>query len=262
MFGLLLYQAQRPRSVPFWSSAFVISMSAFLDKKPKSAPFLINFPLFGFFSLLKRMSIYVVCCLLENKPKAIENWAGEYILNASKDNLKVGIIRGKIKLENVQLDGDLIGSHILGAAGLSDFGVLSCWAKELRIDIPWGSLESSPTRFEISGVHLVCVPLLPSTTARVYGGSGVAGDPRCTLRTRAKRSALARFERNFFAGRIADEGPRAQIDNPGNAQNIKCDGNDSDNSSRISNCNVSSTCLISHFSHLHARKYGRRNSAK
>jgi len=136
----------------------------------------------------------------------IEDVIGEYVLNMTKKDLKVAMVRGKITLENVQLDGDLIGSHVLGAVGLSGFGILSCSARKLHITIPWGSLEKTPTKCEISGVHLVCVPLLPSNATRMCG-AGTAADPRCTLRTRAKRAALARYERNFFAGRILGEGP-------------------------------------------------------
>ena len=136
----------------------------------------------------------------------MEDVVGEYILNISKENLKIAALRGKVKLENVQLDGDLIGSHVLGAVGLSGFGVLSCWAKSVKIVVPLKNLEKQPTRFEICGIHLLCVPLLPSTAHRRYG-AGTAVDPRCTLRTRAKRSALARLERNFFHGRIPGEGP-------------------------------------------------------
>jgi hypothetical protein len=136
----------------------------------------------------------------------MEDVIGEYILNIPKENIKIAALRGKIKLENVQLDGDLIGSHVLGAVGLSGFGVLSCWARTFKVVVPLKNLEKEPTRFEIHGLHLVCVPLLPSNANRLYG-AGTAVDPRCTLRTRAKQSALARFERNFFSGRIPGEGP-------------------------------------------------------
>lgn len=136
----------------------------------------------------------------------MEDVIGEYILNISKENLKIAALKGKVKLEDVQLDGELIGSHVLGAVGLSGFGVLSCWAKSCKIIVPIKNLEKEPTRFEIDGVHLLCVPLLPSTAHRQYG-AGTAVDPRCSLRTRAKRSALARYERNFFHGRIPGEGP-------------------------------------------------------
>lgn len=136
----------------------------------------------------------------------MEDVVGEYVLNISKENLKIAALRGKVKLENVQLDGDLIGSHVLGAVGLSGFAVLSCWAKTVKIVVPLRNIEKEPTRFEIRGVHLLCVPLLPSTANRQYG-NGTPVDPRCTLRTRVKRSALARFERNFFGGRISGEGP-------------------------------------------------------
>jgi len=137
---------------------------------------------------------------------AMEEVLGEYILNMSKDNLKIAALRGQIKLENVQLDGDLFGSHVLGAVGLSSFGVLSCSARSIKISVPWKNLEKEPTRFEVKGVHLVCVPLTPSTANQMYG-TGSAVDPRCTLRTRAKRLVLDRLERNFWNGQIPGEGP-------------------------------------------------------
>ena len=139
--------------------------------------------------------------------RLMEEFLGEYILNISPENLKVAVLRGKIKLENVQLDGDLIGSHVLSAAGLSGFAVLSCTAEKLRANIPWGKLEKEPTTFELIGLQLICVPLLPSNATRVFG-SGTEVDPKCTLRTRVKKAALARFERNFFSWRIPGEGPR------------------------------------------------------
>ena len=49
----------------------------------------------------------------------MEEFLGEYIINLAKENLQVAVLRGKLKLDNVQLDGDLIGSHVLGAVGLS-----------------------------------------------------------------------------------------------------------------------------------------------
>lgn len=48
--------------------------------------------------------------------------------------------------------------------------------------------------------------MLPSNATRIHG-SGTDKDPKCTLRTRVKRSAIARFERNFFSWRIPGEGP-------------------------------------------------------
>lgn len=137
---------------------------------------------------------------------ALEEVFGEYVLNLSKDDLKIAALRGKIALENVQLDGDMIGGHILGVFGLTGFGVLSCSAKSVKISVPWKNLEKEATRFEIRGIHLVCVPLIPSTANNMYG-AGTRQDPLCTLRTRAKRLALSRFERNFWNGLIPGEGP-------------------------------------------------------
>lgn len=136
----------------------------------------------------------------------MEEVFGEYILNMSKENLKVAALKGKIKLENVQLDGELLGSHVLGAVGLQGFGILSCSAQSIKISVPWSNLEKEPTKFEVRGVHLVCVPLMPSTANKMYG-AGTVTDPRCRLRTRAKRLTLARLERNFWNGQIPNEGP-------------------------------------------------------
>jgi hypothetical protein len=151
----------------------------------------------------------------------LEDLIGEYVLNISKENLKLAALKGRIKLDNVELDGDYIGSHVIGALGLQGFGVLSCYAKSLQIHVPWKNLDE-PTSLEIHGMHLVCVPLLPTTATRMYYGGGISGGssvsqstfhdvaPRCSLRTRAKRSAIARFERNFFSGRIPGEGPQLE----------------------------------------------------
>ena len=139
-------------------------------------------------------------CRPPTSVEVVEDLVGEYVLNISKENLKLAALRGQIKLENVELDGDVIGSYVLGAVGLSGFGVLSCWARTLKINIPYTNLDA-PTSLEIHGMHLVCVPLLPTTANRTYYGGQ-------TLQTKAKRSALARFERNYFSGRIPGEGPQ------------------------------------------------------
>lgn len=116
------------------------------------------------------------------------------------------VLCSKIALHNVQLDGGLIGDHVMGAFGLSGFGVLSCSARSIHISVPWKNLEKEPTKFEVRGVHMVCVPLTPSTANNLYG-TGTRIDPRCTLRTRTKRMLLARLERNFWNGQIPGEGP-------------------------------------------------------
>ena len=144
---------------------------------------------------------------------ALEEVLGEYVLNLDEENLRVAALRGKIKLENVQLDGDLLGGYVLGSMmGLSGFGTLSCFAKSVKITIPSllkNNFDSEPTLIEMRGCHLLCLPLLPSTAHKKYG-AGTVKDPYCTLRTRAKRSKLARFEKNYMSGRIPGEGPVAK----------------------------------------------------
>ena len=128
--------------------------------------------------------------------QAVEEVIGEYVLNIDKENLKIAALRGKIKLENVQLDGDVLGGRVMGSIGLSGFGILSCWAKSVIISIPLKNLEKEVTKIELQGVHLLCVPLLPATAHQAFG-AGNNLDPRCTLRTRAKRTKLVRYEKNY-----------------------------------------------------------------
>ncbi|KAL3923336.1 MAG: hypothetical protein SGILL_001715, partial [Bacillariaceae sp.] len=137
----------------------------------------------------------------------LEEVIGEYVLNVDKENLKLRL--GKIKLENVQLDGDVLGGHILSSIGLSGFGILSCWAKSVVITVPLKNLEKETTKIEMTGCHLLCLPLLPATAHQAFG-AGNNLDPRCTLRTRAKRAKLVRFEKNYLQGRIPGEGPVAR----------------------------------------------------
>ncbi len=86
------------------------------------------------------------------------------------------------------------------------FAVISCTAASLRASIPWSKLEKEPTKFELVGLQLICIPLLPSNAIRMHG-VGTEKDPKCTLRTRVKRSTIARFERNYYSWRIPGEGP-------------------------------------------------------
>ena len=138
--------------------------------------------------------------------QTIEETLGQYVLNIDKEKIKVAALRGKITLENVQLDGDVLGGHVFQKIGLSGFGILSCWAKHLTIHIPLKNLEKEATRIELQGVHLLCLPLLPAT-AHLAFGAGSNLDPKCTLRTRAKRTKLVQFEKSYLSGRIPGEGP-------------------------------------------------------
>ena len=138
--------------------------------------------------------------------QTIEEILGEYVLNIDKEKIKIAALRGKIKLENVQLDGDVLGGHVFDRIGLSGFGILSCWAKHVTISIPLKNLEKEATKIELQGVHLLCLPLLPATANQAFG-AGSNLDPRCTIRTRAKRTKLVRFEKNYLRGSIPGEGP-------------------------------------------------------
>ena len=93
--------------------------------------------------------------------QTIEEILGEYVLNIDKEKIKIAALRGKIKLENVQLDGDVLGGHVFQKIGLSGFGILSCWAKHVTIYIPLKNLEKEATRIELQGVHLLCLPHSP-----------------------------------------------------------------------------------------------------
>eukprot|EP00536_Pseudo-nitzschia_multiseries_P006274 jgi/Psemu1/318867/estExt_fgenesh1_pm.C_1300027 len=141
--------------------------------------------------------------------QAVEEVIGEYVLNIDKDKIKIAALRGKVKLDNVHLDGDVLGGHVFDKIGLSGFGILSCWAKSLIINVPLKNIEKEKTTIELHGVHLLCLPLLPATAHLSFGAGNVL-DPRCTLRTRSKRTKLLRFEKNYLQGRIPGEGPISQ----------------------------------------------------
>jgi hypothetical protein len=74
---------------------------------------------------------------------ALEEVFGEYVLNFSRENLRIAALRGKIRLENVQLDGEVLGSMILGTVGLAGFGILSCSAESVKISVPWGTSKKN-----------------------------------------------------------------------------------------------------------------------
>ena len=134
----------------------------------------------------------------ETAANALEAVIGEYVLNISKETLKLSLIRGKIKLDNVQLDGNAIGS-LLFDSGNHNFAVLNCQARQMRCSINWTALEKEATKMEFRGVHLLVVPVTSSHSKESV-----------VLRTKAKRSALARFEHKFFAGKIPGENDSVQ----------------------------------------------------
>ena len=136
----------------------------------------------------------------------IEDILGNYILNIDKEKIKVAALRGKITLDNVQLDGDVLSGHVFQKIGLSGFGILSCWAKHVVVTIPLKNVEEEVTKIELHGVHLLCLPLLPATAHLTFGAGSIL-DPRCTLRTRVKRTKLNQYEKSYMAGKIPGEGP-------------------------------------------------------
>ena len=123
---------------------------------------------------------------------ALESLIGEYVLNISKENIKVSVLRGKVKLDNVQLDGDAMASLLFDS---NDFAVLSCQAKQLKCSVHWSLLEKEPARMEFKHLHLLVVPVSYASHSKYA----------VMLRSKAKRSALARLERNFLAGKMPDE---------------------------------------------------------
>lgn len=82
----------------------------------------------------------------------------------------------------------------------SNVGVLSCVAEKIVMTIPWRKLEVEPTSCWVSGVHLLCVPLTPTTATRVYQTTNTTSDSSVPLRTLSKQCALARLERVYWTG--------------------------------------------------------------
>lgn len=140
--------------------------------------------------------------------EGLESVVGEFVLNISKENIKLSVLRGKLKLENVQLDGDAIGSLFFKN---NDFCVLDCQAKSLKFSLNWNMLEKEPVRAELNGVNMLVVPITNSSQM----------PHAIMLRTKCKRSALARLERNFMGGKIPGEPTYHRGDGKDNDNNVE-----------------------------------------
>eukprot|EP01036_Dinobryon_divergens_P036861 gene36861-48076_t len=85
---------------------------------------------------------------------------GDYIEGLSEENLKLGIWSGKLELRNLALKVSTLHKLDLPLTALHGS------VKNLKVTIPWTSLESSPVRIVIDGVYLLVGPLDLSTLSR------------------------------------------------------------------------------------------------
>jgi vacuolar protein sorting-associated protein 13A/C len=82
---------------------------------------------------------------------------GTYVEGLSIENLKVGVLSGKIELHNLQLKRTGLDNLNL------PISVTHGSLKSLILKIPWTALESKPVRVVIDGVYLQAGPLDVST---------------------------------------------------------------------------------------------------
>ena len=81
----------------------------------------------------------------------LEDLIGEYVLNISKENLKLAALKGRIKLDNVELDGDYIGSHEDPGASVDQLSLLvkqkTVTISNLMQYMPEGTINPSTTLY-------------------------------------------------------------------------------------------------------------------
>lgn len=78
---------------------------------------------------------------------------GNYVEGLTKDNLKVGVWSGKIELSNLQLKASALDQLNL------PIRVVRGSLNNLKVKVPWTSLESKPVEVFIDGVYLLAAPL-------------------------------------------------------------------------------------------------------
>jgi vacuolar protein sorting-associated protein 13A/C len=77
---------------------------------------------------------------------------GEYIEGINKNDIKVGILSGKVEVKNLKLHHHMF--HKLGLPFKVMFGVIS----NLKLKIPWKNLHSMPVVVQIEGIYAIMSP--------------------------------------------------------------------------------------------------------
>jgi hypothetical protein len=85
--------------------------------------------------------------------KVLEQYLGDYVKEINREQLKVGVLRGRVVLKDVALRHDALRGLDLPIA------IASGSIRELRINVPWSKLGSEGVSLEAVGVDLAIIPL-------------------------------------------------------------------------------------------------------
>jgi hypothetical protein len=95
--------------------------------------------------------------------KVLEQYLGDYVQEINRDQLKLGVLRGKIVLKDVALKHDAL--HRLDLP----ITIASGSIRELRINVPWSKLGSESVSLEAVGVDLTITSLHANSDVETTG---------------------------------------------------------------------------------------------
>ena len=84
--------------------------------------------------------------------KILSRVIGKYIDGIRKEDMKVGLLSGKVQIKNLKLKKQIIEELNLPFA--LKFGVID----SLNLQVPWKSLSSSAVIAELEGLYIVITP--------------------------------------------------------------------------------------------------------
>eukprot|EP00741_Cyanophora_paradoxa_P021925 tig00021428_g21163.t1 len=85
---------------------------------------------------------------------AVNKYASEFIGKVSSSNFDLGILSGEIKLNDIEIKGEILHQHVGGLPiTLSRLRVAN-----VTVDVPWHSLMSKPVTVVVDGVYVVARP--------------------------------------------------------------------------------------------------------
>ena len=89
---------------------------------------------------------------------ALVNFLGDYVEGFTKENIKVGILSGKIILKGLGINREGIRRHLN-----LPINIVHGYVETLEVHVPWTNLDKERVQIYINGVHLLVNPLNAAT---------------------------------------------------------------------------------------------------
>lgn len=97
--------------------------------------------------------------------KILSRVIGKYVEGIRKEDMKVGLLSGKVEIKNLKLKKQIIEELNLPFA--LKFGIVD----RLNLQVPWKSLSSSAVVAELEGLYIVITPTSKGRTDETPGAS-------------------------------------------------------------------------------------------